>query len=156
MQTLEKAAVKGKKQPNPLRVSPRNIHLYKSSKLIYAVRDLEKLGVNPSAAAKVFMARGIARAFLIRRRLLHLDRELQNHLSQAYKALRTGSVSRPRHGRVDISVRKYYKHLGYIEALKDMRREVTGIVLNSAFEVPEGDLQFQQLLRVSSKSLINS
>lgn len=141
---------------NPLFVSHSNINNFKSAKLSYTVADFVKLGVHPSAAAKILMARGVVRSFLIRRALLRFNRELQGRLTIGYKLLESGMIPKPSDKHTSKFAKQYYKHLGKLETLRDISSALTLIGNSSGYRLPDNDPQFVKLLRVSGASLINS
>jgi hypothetical protein len=142
-------------EPSPLHVSSKNIGSYRTAKLSNIIDDIMSLAPvanKESALAKILMARGVARSFLIRRKVLNYTKSLCRRMTTYYGMLAKGTVKRPS-GKVPVEVRNYYKLLGKLEALGEISREIQEIGMTKGFQLPDNDSKFVKLLRTSFKPL---
>lgn len=145
---------------HPFKVAPRNLDQYKSSKLSYLLDDLQRFwGVPADAGAKLLMARGVSRAFVLRRRLFEVLALISHTQREACTAIANKSIRRPDKRlvkKIPAHVINYYKNLGAMEERQRTRRLLQVLLVDTGWTIPDNDSRFDKALKTSSASLIRA
>lgn len=144
------------KSPSPLRVSSRNINQYKTRKLSTVIADLSNFcGANKQAAAKILLARGVARLFKQKSSLGKFLISLKEETRKLNELL--SSMHKPGKKRTQEfqDLKNYYLILGELNATIRLRRQLTQIVELRGMQLPE-DEEFKRLLQTRSEDILKS
>lgn len=141
--------------PEALLVSPRNIENYKQFKVLPIQRDLATAaGVPEAVTGKILMARGVIKAFNIRIKTLGLQRLISDQLRRGYKAIENKLVKRPNSKKIPAWVKAYYIHIGRLETLEHINRQLSGVLDQRGWQLPKSEPRFERTLRVRGKDLL--
>lgn len=153
----EKQTIKASEKPqklNPLRVSSKNINMFKTRKLSTVVKDLAHFcHANEAAAAKILLARGVAALYRQKSNLARTSASLKDQTRDLNKLL--ASMKKPSKNRVKSNkdLKSYYLILGELNATVRMRRVLNSILTQKGIQLPN-DKEFNKFLQIKSKDLI--
>lgn len=140
-------------KPHPLFVSRKNIDNFKQNKPSLILRDLTNiLGVNKAIAAKILLARGVAKIFVQRKRMFGLYQQIIFQIKESAKDL--ALIKKPRSRDIDPNIKDYYTRLGEIQAYVRIRKEVEDIIHLRGIVLPENDREFIHALSTRGNDLL--
>jgi hypothetical protein len=146
---------------SPLRVSKKNIENFRKRKISQVAKDLEQLtGTDPRVTAKVLMARGVPKLFNMRKDLMKIQEHLKLSITDFQCVLSGKNIDidgatlfKPSKKNTDINTKEYYRILGMVEGFQVCAKFINIILNKTSWQMPDGDEEFEKLLRVSAIEL---